>query len=140
MIVSFSSSVETIPITDNTLFSERQELWISQEEISIHAFIQMFEPSFHQLLYFNDILTQKLNDVCRHPWMGAADDLLKVVLANVAVMVPRQNAAEQVPLGPTQSARTNRSGVMVNASGYLNCLPVYANLEGAATMRIFRQG
>ena len=103
MVVPFSSSVEAIPITDDTLCRDGKELRVCKEKSPINARLQILESSFDQLPYFNDVLTQKLDDVCRYPWIGATDDLPQVVLANMAVAVSRQNAAKQVALRPTQS-------------------------------------
>src|SRR5580704_4725368 len=139
MVLSFSSSVEAIPITDDTLFCEGEELWICKEKSPVNTRLQIHESSFDQLLYFNDVLTQKLNDVRWHPWMAATDDLLQMALPNMAVVMPGQNAVKQVPLHTGQFARTNQGGVVVDAGGDLNGLPVYAYLEGAPPMRIFRK-
>jgi hypothetical protein len=60
-------------------------------------------------------------------------------LANVAIVVSRQDAVDQVPLEAIQLDDINQGRLVIDPIWEFNPLPVYLNHEMTDTMRICRK-
>jgi hypothetical protein len=111
------------------LFCESEEFRIGDEELTVRFLIQGRDSCFNELLYFEQVLAQKPNDIRWNPWITAIDDLRQMVLPNISITVSRQNAIDQVSLQTTQFANANQRGVVIDTKRDLKRLPADVNPE-----------
>ena len=111
-------SIVFVPIAHDSTLRERDELRIRTNELCISRCVETAQVVVDDLKDFDYIFADKLNDKRRDPDVRRIDDSLEMALANITVVMPRQETVDKLSLQSAQALRVDERRAVVDAAGY----------------------